>query len=166
MPDVIDPVGDLFTVAALLDELKCPRPSADWVRMLARQVCEIQTAAAESAAGMLVLRQAVNVTLLFHSAGEWDQEKRSAWFTVVQRDEATTKVLCDALRSSLVAVTSDLHHKADSGGFACPVIGKPADVIWTDYRRPGLANACPHCTGGGPPQGATFHRVTRGESGG
>ncbi len=43
----------------------------------------------------------LEAVLLFHDGGEWDLAKRKAWIDRVGWEEATTKVLCDAIRKAL-----------------------------------------------------------------
>ena len=48
------------------------------------------------------MRRALECVLLFHSgSGFWDSAKTEAWFARTGRREATTKVLCDAVRAAL-----------------------------------------------------------------
>jgi hypothetical protein len=44
----------------------------------------------------------LEAVLLFHGGGEWDTDKRLAWFNRVGAAEATTKVLCDRIRAALL----------------------------------------------------------------
>lgn len=41
----------------------------------------------------------VEATLLFHSFSPWDGEKATRWLELTGHDEATTKSLCDFLRT-------------------------------------------------------------------
>ena len=47
------------------------------------------------------LREALRLTLLFHSGSPWDDSKRLAWLKITGVEEATTKVLCDTIRAAL-----------------------------------------------------------------
>jgi len=47
------------------------------------------------------LEDALRAVLLFHSTGEWDEPKRTEWRRITGTNEATTKVLCDHVRSAL-----------------------------------------------------------------
>jgi hypothetical protein len=47
------------------------------------------------------LRDALRAVLLFHGGGEWDDAKRAEWRRITGSSEATTKVLCDHIRSAL-----------------------------------------------------------------
>ncbi len=49
------------------------------------------------------LEDAVKLVLLFHSGGIWDNDKRAEWLRITGSTEATTKVMCDHLRSALAA---------------------------------------------------------------
>lgn len=46
-----------------------------------------------------VLEDAVEMVLLYHSASPWDDAKTKRWERWTGRDEATTKALCDQLRT-------------------------------------------------------------------
>ena len=59
--------------------------------------------------GMLIaasplLRDACRAVLLFHSGGEWDEERRNEWHALTGEDEATTKILCDTVRRALAGI--------------------------------------------------------------
>lgn len=44
---------------------------------------------------------ALKLPLLFHGGGIWDDEKRAEWLRITGTTEATTKVMCEHLRSVL-----------------------------------------------------------------
>lgn len=44
---------------------------------------------------------ALEAVLLFHSGAPWDDRKTSIWQYLTGTHEATTKVLCDTVRSAL-----------------------------------------------------------------
>lgn len=46
-----------------------------------------------------LLVDGLEATLLFHSGGHWDETKAARWAELTGNDEATTKALCDFLRS-------------------------------------------------------------------
>lgn len=46
-------------------------------------------------------RAALELPLLFHGGGPWDDAKRLRWVELTGNREATTKVLCDAIREAL-----------------------------------------------------------------
>lgn len=48
-----------------------------------------------------LLRDALELPLLFHSAGPWDEAKRSRWRTITGGDDATTRAMCDHIRKVL-----------------------------------------------------------------
>jgi hypothetical protein len=48
------------------------------------------------------MRNALRLVLLFHAGGEWDQGRRDEWKRLTGTSEATTKVLCDHIRSALM----------------------------------------------------------------
>lgn len=62
--------------------------------------------------GLRAAKAATELVILFHSAGEWDADKRMDWTNRMvailgpgnHRDEATTKNLCDAMRAVLKEV--------------------------------------------------------------
>lgn len=45
--------------------------------------------------------EALQATLLFHSASPWDCEKQNRWRELTGKDEATTRALCDLVRAAL-----------------------------------------------------------------
>lgn len=47
------------------------------------------------------MRNALRLVLLFFAGGEWTQERRDEWRRLTGTREATTKVLCDHVRSAL-----------------------------------------------------------------
>jgi len=47
------------------------------------------------------LRAALELPLMFHSAGPWDDNKRKRWAELTGNGEATTRVICDAIRAAL-----------------------------------------------------------------
>lgn len=49
------------------------------------------------------LQWAAELVLRFHSGAEWSDHDRELWKRRTGRDEATTKVMCDFLRSALAA---------------------------------------------------------------
>jgi hypothetical protein len=53
------------------------------------------------------VRDALQLALLFHSGGEWDDAKIAEWFRITGTREATTKVLCDHVRSMLTLIEAD-----------------------------------------------------------
>lgn len=44
---------------------------------------------------------ALRLVLLFHDSGPWTSSRRAEWLRIVGTTEATTKVLCDHIRSAL-----------------------------------------------------------------
>lgn len=50
---------------------------------------------------------ALMAVLLFHSGGEWDDDKRQTWKFLTGTDEATAKTLCDFVRKSLPVIAAD-----------------------------------------------------------
>ena len=50
---------------------------------------------------------ALGLVLMFHGGGEWNESKRAEWLRITGTREATTRVLCDHVRSAL-AVFRDL----------------------------------------------------------
>jgi len=46
------------------------------------------------------LRDALKLVLLFHG-GRWDDAEKTEWHRITGTREATTKVLCDHVRSAL-----------------------------------------------------------------
>jgi hypothetical protein len=53
---------------------------------------------------------ALKLVLLFHGGGAWDDAKIAEWFRITGTREATTKVLCDHLRSMLALMGADNGH--------------------------------------------------------
>jgi hypothetical protein len=47
------------------------------------------------------LVEALEAVLLFHSGTPWDSEKRLQWSNIVGHSDATTKALCNFIRSRL-----------------------------------------------------------------
>jgi hypothetical protein len=47
------------------------------------------------------MRNALELVLLFHSGGEWDEVKAAKWNRLTQHREPTTRVLCDCVREAL-----------------------------------------------------------------
>lgn len=47
------------------------------------------------------LAEAAEATLLFHSGGTWDSEKRTRWLVLTGEEDATTRILCDVQRRAL-----------------------------------------------------------------
>lgn len=47
------------------------------------------------------LRQGLELPLLFHSGGDWDNAKRLRWREITGSDEANTRVMCDHIRELL-----------------------------------------------------------------
>lgn len=47
------------------------------------------------------MRNALRLVLLFYQVGAWDQDRRDEWHRLTGTSEATTKVLCDHVRSAL-----------------------------------------------------------------
>lgn len=67
----------------------------------------------------LILREAALVNaakavLLFHSSGEWTEQKKLEWFLLTQTSEATTKNLCDTIRKALNAEPNHHHERTMS----------------------------------------------------
>lgn len=52
------------------------------------------------------VKKALSAVLLFHSGSPWDEEKSLEWFRLTGAYEATTKMLCDAVRRVLTLVCS------------------------------------------------------------
>lgn len=50
------------------------------------------------------VRDALTAVLLFHSGGEWTADKAGVWLRITGTREATTKVLCDHVRSALAMI--------------------------------------------------------------
>lgn len=48
------------------------------------------------------MRNALRLVLLFYAPGQWDQDRRDEWRRLTGTSEATTKVLCDHVRSALM----------------------------------------------------------------
>ena len=46
-----------------------------------------------------ILRAHLELPLLFHSGGGWTDAMRKRWEEITAIPEATTKVMCDAIRS-------------------------------------------------------------------
>lgn len=46
-------------------------------------------------------RNLLRAVLLFHSGGIWDEEKAASWKLFTGSEEATTKNMCDAIRSHI-----------------------------------------------------------------
>lgn len=44
---------------------------------------------------------ALELPLLFHAGGPWDDAKRARWKALTGTEEATTRVMCDAIRRVL-----------------------------------------------------------------
>ena len=57
--------------------------------------------AASASRASLSLRDALELPLLFHGAGPWDEAKRARWKAITGSDEATNKVMCDHIRKAL-----------------------------------------------------------------
>jgi hypothetical protein len=55
----------------------------------------------------------LKAVLLFHSDGEWTDEKRGEWFNTIQASAATTKTLCNAIRAFLAGepITAAIHQR-------------------------------------------------------
>ena len=47
------------------------------------------------------LRDALELPLLFHSSGPWDDEKRDRWRKITGHDDATTRAMCAHIRKVL-----------------------------------------------------------------
>lgn len=47
------------------------------------------------------MRNALRLVLMFYQPGQWDQDRRDEWRRLTGTNEATTKVLCDHVRSAL-----------------------------------------------------------------
>ncbi len=45
--------------------------------------------------------RALEAVLLFHSTSPWDHAKQIHWWNLTQRNEATTRILCDVVRLAL-----------------------------------------------------------------
>jgi hypothetical protein len=50
---------------------------------------------------------ALRLVLLFHDGGEWNTEKRLEWLRITGTREATTKVMCDHVRSMLALIEQE-----------------------------------------------------------
>ena len=56
--------------------------------------------------------------LLFHSADSWTAENREQWFALTGQQTATTRVLCDLARRTLIAaVAKDIRAESIVAGF-------------------------------------------------
>jgi hypothetical protein len=75
------------------------RDGKEWRRRLA----EIGTSEADPSCNVA---DALKLPLLFHAGGEWDAARRAEWLRITGTTEATTKVLCDHIRSTLAAIGS------------------------------------------------------------
>jgi len=53
------------------------------------------------------LRAALELPLMFHASGPWDEDKRRRWKEITGSDEATTKIMCDHIRNVLATVEGD-----------------------------------------------------------
>ncbi len=47
------------------------------------------------------LLEACEMVLLFHSGGEWSDERRRKWERTMGHDVCTTKALCDFVRNAI-----------------------------------------------------------------
>ena len=75
-------------------QLKRPRPGRPPIGQHAMTV-------AERTRRTRLRKKAMLAVLLFHGGGEWTNAKREEWKRLTGKDEATTKVLCDYIRSAL-----------------------------------------------------------------
>lgn len=53
------------------------------------------------------LLDAIRLPLLFHAGGDWNKERRAEWLRITGTAEATTKVMCDHLRSALAVYSTE-----------------------------------------------------------
>jgi hypothetical protein len=53
------------------------------------------------------LLDAIRLVLLFHGGGDWNKEHRAEWLRITGTAEATTKVMCDHLRSALAVYSTE-----------------------------------------------------------
>ena len=47
------------------------------------------------------MKAALELPLLFHAGGLWDDDKRARWKEITGTEEATTRVMCNTVRSAL-----------------------------------------------------------------
>jgi hypothetical protein len=47
------------------------------------------------------MAEALDLVLLFHSGGGWTSESQKRWMTLTGSGDATTRVMCDAVRAAL-----------------------------------------------------------------
>lgn len=52
-------------------------------------------------AHLSAMRDALELTLLFHDGGEWTTERRARWEELTGVGEATTRILCNAIRQAM-----------------------------------------------------------------
>lgn len=58
---------------------------------------------------MTTVRDALGAVLLFHGhIGPWDEATRESWRALTGVDEATTRVLCDAVRAALATLDAEV----------------------------------------------------------
>lgn len=48
-----------------------------------------------------LVQEALELPLLFHSGGAWDDDKRARWKAITGSDDASTKAMCDHIRETL-----------------------------------------------------------------
>jgi len=48
-----------------------------------------------------LIQEALELPLLFHSGGVWDDAKRARWKAITGSDDSTTKAMCDHIRKTL-----------------------------------------------------------------
>jgi hypothetical protein len=70
---------------------------------LGRQI-EAAARGAGGAEPSYAVADALRLVLLFHTGGDWTAERRAEWLRITGSTEATTKVLCDHVRSALALV--------------------------------------------------------------
>lgn len=84
-----------------------------------------------------IAEAALECVLLFHGGGEWDLDKRLAWWNRTGQREATTKVLCDYVRLAL----GTLRHEIEQlpGENSVEHFERVAKAFYeeTGYIRPG-----------------------------
>lgn len=100
-PEYLEPIAALLDRAGLAEEVaevaRLNRAIGLWT--------DRWNAATEEASRYLKerdrYRAALELPLLFHGGGVWDDAKRLRWADLTGNREATTKVLCDAIREAL-----------------------------------------------------------------
>lgn len=59
-------------------------------------------------------RDALRLVLLFHSGGVWGEAQKTEWLRITGTTEATTKVMCEHVRSALACLDSDEREAANA----------------------------------------------------